>query len=107
MWLARRDVRFATCPITEGSLIRFLIRQGQDGTTARAVVATLAEHPRREFWPDSFSDRDVPLERLVGHRPVTVAYLAQLAREYHGTLASFDRGLAGLHGDIVELIPTG
>jgi len=35
---------FAICPITEGSLVRFLMRSGQDGVTAQTVVAALATH---------------------------------------------------------------
>ena len=105
-WLAQSDERFATCPITEGSLVRLLIRGGQDGSTARAVVAALAEHPRHEFWADTLSYREVPLDGVMGHRQVTDAYLVQLARAHQARLVSFDRGLAGLHGDVVEPIPT-
>lgn len=105
-WLADSTDSFATCPITEGSLVRLLIRQGQDGSAAHAVVTALAEHARHEFWSDSVSYRDVPLGGVIGHRQVTDAYLVRLARAHRGKLVSFDRGLAGLHQDIVELIPT-
>jgi predicted nucleic acid-binding protein len=44
---------------------------------------------------------------VIGHRQATDAYLAQLAREHGGRLATFDQGLAKLHGDIAELVPTG
>jgi len=106
-WLAGSDERFATCPMTEGSLVRLLIRAGQDGPTAHAVVTGLAEHPRHEFWADSISYREVPLGSVIGHRQVTDAYLVQLARAHGARLATFDRDLAGLHSDIVELIPAG
>ena len=65
-WLAGGSDRFATCPITEVSLVRLLIREGQSGAAARAVVSALADHPRHEFWPDSVSYRDVPLGGLIG-----------------------------------------
>jgi predicted nucleic acid-binding protein len=45
------------------------------------------------------------MDGVIGHRQVTDAYLAQLARANHGRLATFDRGLAALHTDIAELIP--
>ena len=77
-WLASSDRLFATCPITEGSLVRLLIREGQTGATAHAVIMALADHPRHEFWPDSVSYRDLPLSRLLGHRQVTDAYLVPL-----------------------------
>lgn len=106
-WLAGSDERFATCPITEGSLVRLLIRQGENGATAHDIVTALAEHPRHEFWEDNVPYRDVPLTGVVGHRQVTDAYLAQLARAHQAQLVSFDRGLAVLHGDVVRMIPTG
>lgn len=34
-----------------------------------------------------------------------VRYLAQLARKRGGRLATFDRGLAQLHSDVVHLVP--
>jgi len=44
---------------------------------------------------------------VIGHRRVTDAYLAQLARHNGGKLATFDEGLAALHRDVAELIPAG
>ena len=105
-WLARVEDRFATCPITEGSLMRLLIREGQPATTATSVVAAVMADPRHEFWPDDVPYRDVSMAGVVGHRQVTDVYLAQLARAHKGRLATFDRGLANLHSDVVELVPT-
>jgi toxin-antitoxin system PIN domain toxin len=105
-WLASIEDRFATCPITEGSLMRLLIREGQSATTATSVVAAVMADPRHVFWPDDVPYRDVPMTGVIGHRQVTDAYLAQLARAHKGRLATFDQGLANLHSDIVELVPT-
>lgn len=44
---------------------------------------------------------------MIGHRQVTDAYLAQLARENSGRLATFDKALAQLHDDVTELLATG
>lgn len=71
-----------------------------------ALLDALAEHPRSEFWADSISYRDVRLGGVIGHRQVTDAYLVQLARAHPTKLVTFDRGLAGLHGDIVDVIVT-
>ncbi|WP_239307986.1 MULTISPECIES: TA system VapC family ribonuclease toxin [unclassified Frankia] len=105
-WLASAAGHFATCPITEGSLVRLLIREGQSAQTATAVVSALTSDPRHEFWPDEVSYRAVSMRGVIGHRQVTDAYLAQLARIHDGRLASFDQGLAKLHDDVVDLIPT-
>jgi toxin-antitoxin system PIN domain toxin len=103
-WFAGLTGPFATCPITQGSLVRLLIREGQPAETARHVVRDMASHPRHEFWSDDVSYTDVPTAGIVGHRQVTDAYLAQLARARHGRLATFDEGMAKLHHDIVDLL---
>jgi uncharacterized protein len=103
-WFAGLGESFATCPITQGSLVRFLLRQGSDGPIAKAVLASFTELPHHVFWPDSVGFGDVRLEGVVGHAQVTDAYLAQLARFRGGRLATFDEGLASLHRDVSELI---
>lgn len=105
-WLAGTAGRFATCPITEGSLVRLLIREGQSAETTKAVMSAVAGDSRHEFWPADLPYRDVSMKGVIGHRQVTDAYLAQLARTHGCRLASFDQGLAKLHDDIVDLIPT-
>lgn len=104
-WFTGLTDRFATCPITEGSLLRLLVREGQPAAAAGTVASSLANHPRHEFWPADLPYGAVPMRGIIGHRQVTDAYLAQLARSRSGRLASFDRGLATLHKDVVDLIP--
>jgi uncharacterized protein len=104
-WLTRTAENFATCPITLGSLVRLLIREGQSADTVARVLAGTVDDARHEFWPDSVSFTEVALAGIVGHRQVTDAYLAQLTRARRGRLATFDRGLASLHPDIAELVP--
>jgi uncharacterized protein len=105
-WLAASGSRFATCPITQGSLVRFLVRSGQSAAAAREVVGAIESATHHEFWPDSVSFADVAVGGVVGHRQVTDAYLAQLARSREGQLATLDSGLAHLHNDVAVLIPT-
>jgi uncharacterized protein len=104
-WMADRADRIATCPSTEGSLIRLMIRQGQSAADTTAVLAALAADQRHEFWPDDTAYADVDMTGVVGHRQVTDAYLAQLARNRRARLATFDEGLAALHHDVAELLP--
>lgn len=105
-WFVRAPERFATCPITEGSVVRLLVREGQTVRAARAVLGEVSGDERHDFWPDSISYREVELRGVVGHRQVTDAYLAQLARARGGRLATFDKGLALLHDDIADLVPS-
>jgi toxin-antitoxin system PIN domain toxin len=105
-WLSESATGFATCPITQGSLVRFLMRAGQSATAARDVVRAVENADRHEFWPASVSFADVPTDGVIGHRQVTDAYLAQLARSRTAQLATLDSGLAHLHDDVAVLIPT-
>ena len=105
-WLSASEAPFATCPITQGSLVRFLLRAGQSAAAARDVVSAVESADRHEFWSDSVSFADVEFGGVVGHRQVTAAYLAQLARSRDGQLATLDSGLAHLHRDVAVLIPT-
>lgn len=105
-WLVGHSNGFATCPVTEGSLVRFLVREGESARAAAALVSALADDPRHEFWPDHVSFADVAMAGVVGHRQVTDAYLAQLARANRGRIATFDQGLAKLHDDVADLVPT-
>jgi predicted nucleic acid-binding protein len=45
------------------------------------------------------------MEGIIGHRQVTDAYLAQLARVRGSRLATFDQAMAKLHDDVVDLVP--
>lgn len=105
-WFATGAETFATCPITQGGLIRLLVRQGQPAKAAIDILSAVAAHPRHEFWPDNQSFEAVSVRGVIGHRQVTDAYLAHLARSRNSRLATFDQGLAKLHDDVADLVPT-
>ena len=107
-WFASFDGPFATCPITQGTLVRMLLRfkAVPDMNAAVGFLVKLVGHARHRFWPDSLSFTDVAWPGVVGQRQVTDAYLASLARHEGGRLVTFDQGLAALHADIVDLVVT-
>jgi hypothetical protein len=105
IWFEKYQGRFATCPITEGSLIRLLIREGYSATSAQSVIAAIAQDARHEFWLDDLSYQTVSLRDVIGHRQVTDAYLAELARTRDSRVVSFDEGFAKTHPDAVALVP--
>jgi uncharacterized protein len=104
-WFVGMDLNFATCPITQGSLMRLLIRERLPAAAARAILNEMTAHPRHEFWPDDISYTAVPTQGIIGHRQVTDAYLAHLARARGCRLATFDLALAKLHHDVADLVP--
>jgi uncharacterized protein len=98
---------FATCPITQGTLLRVLLREDVDSRDAMEVLAGVTRHPAHQLWADSFGYDEVPMHAIIGHRQVPDAYLAQLARSRAGRLATLDEGLAALHADVADLVPGG
>lgn len=104
-WIERHKGRVATCPSTQGTLVRALVRGGSSGVQALDTLRALLAELRHDFWPDEVSYVDTSLMGVIGHRQVTDAYLAQLARIRCGRLATFDRGLASLHPDVADLVP--
>lgn len=103
-WFADLEGGFATCPITEGGLIRLLLRFGQSAATAITILEGFTESPGYEFWPDDRTYSDISFAGVIGHRQVTDAYLAELARSRNGSIATFDTGLASSHSDVAILV---
>jgi uncharacterized protein len=97
--------RFATCPTVQGTLLRLLLRQGSGVAMARDALAAVVGHPRHEQWLDDLTYVEVDLSHVLGHRQVTDAYLAQLARVRREHVATLDRGFAATAPDVVDLVP--
>ena len=105
-WFDPRNDPFATCPITQGTLLRYLLRAGETIQAALGALHQIVELPQHVFWPDEIGYDASMLTGVIGHRQVTDAYLVELASYFGGSLVTLDKGLAALHGHSVELIPT-
>jgi uncharacterized protein len=68
------------------------------------VVRGLSAVDGHEFWPDDLRYDAIDMRGVVGHKQVTDAYLAGLARSRGGRLATLDRALAVLHDDVTLLL---
>lgn len=106
-WFDAMNEPFATCAVTEGTLLRLHMRFAADRSAAAAweqldEIHTLASH---EFWDGSFGYRSVRHDSLTGSAQVTDAWLAELARRRGGKLATVDGGLVTLHPDVAVLVP--
>jgi toxin-antitoxin system PIN domain toxin len=105
-WLRAEAVGgLATCPLTQLGLVRLLLRFAVPIDDAYAALEAVVQRAGHEFWPD-----ELPVERrrvtVTGHRQVTDAYLAALARHHQGRLATFDRAIGALHPDVAVVVPT-
>lgn len=97
---------FAVCPITEGALVRYLVRSSSEGIgTVRPTLAILKTYAGYAFWPDDLSYESIFLDRIRGHKQVTDAYLVSLASARQSRLVTFDKALAAVHPEAI-LIPT-
>lgn len=99
---------FATCPVTEGTLLRVHMALAEDRSSEAAwrTLRKYRRHARHEFWQDNFSYADIEPAKIKGHRQVTDAWLVELARRRSGKLATLDEGLATLFPETVELVTT-
>lgn len=105
-WFADIDT-FATCPVTEGTLLRIHMQHAADKSSAAAwrTLAAYHAHPKHVFWPENFSYAEIDPTRLTGHRQITDAWLAELARSKSGKLATLDEALSALWPESTLLIP--
>lgn len=106
-WFDAQSSAFATCAITEGTLLRLHLQYSPrpDAAAAWATLRSISEHPDHVFWDDAFSYLEIDPASLIGHRQVTDAWLAQLARRRGGRIATLDAAFAQLHADVASLIP--
>ncbi len=92
---------WATCPLTENSVLRILGDQRYPNSPGNpaAVAELLAEFfslPGHVFWPDDISILDrhrLDPSRLLTSQQVADTYLLALAHAHAGQLATLDRRL--------------
>ena len=75
-WLAGTE-RFAICPVVEGALVRFLLRLGETGDTAAAVLRNVRAHPSARFWPDRLSYVKAPTDLTRDRQRLTEVLAAE------------------------------
>lgn len=106
-WFDSQSESFATCAITEGTLLRVHMKLAEDRSAAAAwpVLEAIHAMPDHVYWYDGFSYREVAVARVTGSKQVTDAWLAELSRRHNAQLATLDIALAALHSDVGFLVP--
>lgn len=107
LWFETLTETFHTCSVTEGTFLRLHMMLATDtsATAAWKHLALIQADPMHVFIDDGFSYSLVSTQLLQGHKQVTDAWLAQLARRHGIRLASLDGGLVATHPDVGFLIP--
>lgn len=106
-WFAAiRPTRFATCPITQMSLLRHLVRifPKVPFHEAKHTLQRVSDIPGHEFWPDLYDCLSLPDKGILGHGHVTDSYLVNLAKANGGQVATLDRRMADVFSPTAFLI---
>jgi uncharacterized protein len=103
-WFVNEQPDLATCPITQGTLLRFLLREGKTVVEAVGLLDVIRSQQWHVFWPDVLPFVADQLAGVIDHRQVTDAYLVALTRHNKGRLVTLDKGLATLHQQHVHLL---
>ena len=70
-WFSEHSSGFATCPITQGTLVRLAMRLGGQGVEqALALLGMVTAHAKHHFWPDMLPYDQVRCHGVMGHRQV-------------------------------------
>lgn len=106
-WFDHLDSPFATCVATEGTFIRLHMQFASDSSSGAAwdALRRFYLQPAHRFWDDAFSYLEIDPTPVMGHRQVTDAWLAHLARRRGGRVATLDSSFAQLHPDVGTLLP--
>ena len=107
-WLATIE-SFATCPITQGAVVRFLVRSGEVASDSQRWLEAVAARSDHAFWPDDIPFAATDLTDVTGHRQVSDAYLRSLALARGGLVATLDEAMSRLPGGflIPPVVPRG
>jgi len=96
-WFASRNARFSTCPITQGALVRYALRNAPGSPiAAKLLLEEITALEQHVFWPNDIGYAGLAWPKVFGHGQVTDAYLVALAEHHDGVLATFDKSLAAV-----------
>jgi hypothetical protein len=100
-WIEASEKKIALCSITQGAFLRVYMRSQESATFEQGieVLRQLAQMPEVVFLQDNGDYLDVPPRGIRGHRQVTDAYLAQIAKKNDLTLATLDMAQTALYPD--------
>ena len=106
-WAEALTEPFASCSTTQGTLLRLHMQFAADRSVAAAwrVLKQICADPAHEFWAEAPSYLELKPGQILGHRQVTDAWLANVARRRKAHVVTLDAAFAALYPDVVTLIP--
>ncbi len=105
-WFDNLTDRFATCSVTQGTLLRLHMRLAIDKSSAAAwrALAEVEAHTLHDYCSDDLPYREVPHRLMQGHGQITDAWLIELARRNGGKVATLDQGMVATYPNEAVLI---
>jgi len=106
-WFTTSCETFATCSVTQGTLLRMHMRFAVETSAAAAwrTLDRITSHAKHVYWAQDLPYSEVPHRHLQGSKQVTDAWLAELSRRCDGRLVTLDAALASLHSDVATTVP--
>ena len=94
-WFCNITCRFATCSVTQGTLLRLhmMLAKDRSATAAWQVLRGIETEVLHDYIGDDLPYREVPHGQLHGHRQVTDAWIVELAHRISGKVATLDTGM--------------
>lgn len=105
-WFDALTEPFATCSVTQGTLLRLHMKLAADHGAKAAwnALAGFEGHPLHEYLSDDLPYREVSHRHIQGQRQVTDAWLVELARRNGGKVATLDTGMVATYPNDAVLI---
>lgn len=105
-WFDAVTENFATCSVTQGTLLRLHMRFAADQSAKAAwdALKGFEAHPLHVYWEDDLPYNQVPYRQIQGHRQVTDAWLIELARRNGGKVVTLDKGMVATYPNDAVLI---
>ncbi len=106
-WFDAQKEPFATCAMTEGTLLRIHMRLAVDRSARAAwqVLYDIHGMESHEFWTEGFSYLEIATSGITGWSDVTDVWLVELTRRKRARLATLDARLAAKFPQEVFLVP--
>lgn len=106
-WFDSLTDSFATCPVTQGTLLRLHMQFAANRSAAAAwrALSHFTKLPEHQFWGDGISYDELSPMLIQGHRQVTDAWLVALAERHGGKLMTLDAALVALYPQYAALVP--
>jgi uncharacterized protein len=103
-WFIGQQERMSLCALTELAVLRWACRVDPKNGRSAAIDFLQALSKRLEYLDQLPRPIQLDWGLIYGHNQVTDTYLVEIAKRAKQRLATLDRGMLAVHGEIVLFI---